>query len=91
MIDNFNMLSRKSDLNIRKINEQFYLTTFNSCYEVNLVGAAIVNAIGQDLTLGEICEKLAKKYENDDIIQIERDVVNFLEFLQEEGLITFES
>ena len=90
MINNLKELLRKEDLTIRKIENQFYLITFYSCYEVNEIGAAIVNIIGQDLPVKELGIKLAQKYGNDDVDQVTADALSFINFLLEEGLVTLE-
>lgn len=90
MINNLNEFVRNESLEIRKFGEQFYLTCSSACFEVNEVGAAIVNVIGKDLTLLELCEKISRKYDFDSIETIKDDVLSFINFLEENNLVSYE-
>lgn len=89
-IKNLKQLSCNDRLNLRKIQNKYYLIAGRSCYEVNNTGASIVNVIGQDITLEELCEKLSTKYHFEDISIIKSDVIKFINYLINEGMITTE-
>lgn len=86
MISNLNQITRESSLRLRRIQNQFYLFDSKQCFEINLTGAMIVNAIGEDLSINDLCEKLAQKFEDVNIETIKKDVNIFLGFLIDEGL-----
>lgn len=88
MINNLNELKRNEKLTLRKVGDQFYMLCGTDCYEVNNIGASIVNAIGKDITISVLCEKLSGKYDFPDVEQIRRDVYSFIDFLISEGMLT---
>ncbi len=88
MISNLNELVRNEKLSIRKVESQFYLLAGADCYKVNNTGVIITNAIGKDMTITELCKKLGAKFGYNDLVQIEQDVNNFIDFLIEEELVS---
>ncbi|MCL2221913.1 MAG: PqqD family protein [Oscillospiraceae bacterium] len=86
MIDNMNQLSRKNDAQLRKLDETYYIIAKNSCFEANEIGATIMNAIGKDLHIDDVCSKLSSRYEYDDVEGIKSDVYSFIEFLIENDI-----
>jgi hypothetical protein len=87
MINNLNELKRNEKLAIRKVGDQFYLVCGRDCYEVNDIGAVIVNAIGKDMPISVLCEKLSIKYDFSDLEKIRQDVYSFIDFLVSEDLL----
>lgn len=88
MIQNLNQLSTNNRIILRKIQKQYYLIVGSSCYEINNTGASIVNVIGQDLSIQELCKKISVKYNFTDIAVIERNLIEFISFLIDEGVIS---
>ena len=89
MIDNLNELNRNEKLRIRKIDEKYYLLCGTNCFEVNDIGATIVNVIGKDMDIEVFCEKISHKYEFDNLEIIRKDAISFIEFLIQEGLVSY--
>jgi hypothetical protein len=86
-IKNLSQLSRCEDLAIRKIEDTFYLVSVQGTYESNEIGATIVNAVGRDMAIEDLCQRLAEKYLDGDLMQIESDVNDYIAFLLTEGLL----
>ena len=91
MIDNLIQLKRKKQMQIRKLQDQFYLVGDGQCYELNITGAVIVNNIEKDITIDDLCKKISEKFSFPDIAQIRADVYSFIEFLCNEGIISYDS
>lgn len=87
MISNLNQLYRQDNVRIRKIENVFYLVCGRACYEINETGALIVNAIGKDLSIDKVCEKLSQIYKYTEIEQIRDDVEKFIEFIVDNGIV----
>lgn len=87
MISNLNQISRAAALRLRKIQDQFYLFDAQRCYAINITGAIIFNAVGNDMPVDELCKKLSEKFTNIDTINLSQDVENFIDFLLTEGLV----
>ena len=81
MISNMNQLCRANDAQIRKLEDTYYIITKTSCFEANETGATIMNAIGRDLHIDDVCRKLSARYEYDNVEKIKSDVHAFVEFL----------
>ena len=90
MVENLKDLTRNESLMLRKLNDNYYLLVESEAYEANEIGASIVNAVGRDLSISELCMKIAKKYSYDDVEQIKADVENYINFLLGEGLLIHE-
>jgi len=84
---NLNELDRNEDLNIRKLEDIYYFVIRGNAYEANEIGATIVNAVGRDMTIDELCSRIAKKYDNKDINQIKEDVNDYINYLLSEKII----
>ena len=89
IIKNLNEVSRHEDLVMRKLEENYYLMVGADVYEANEVGATIVNAIGRDLLVEELCVKISQKYDFNDIEQIRNDVSSYMDFLINKGLLIY--
>jgi hypothetical protein len=86
-----NELSRIGNTRIRRIEDAYYILSGRNCYEVNEIGAIIVNAVGKNLTMDEVCDKLASIYEFNDKDTINRDANEFIKFLLCEKIIEIHS
>jgi len=89
-INNLKQLSRCGDLVIRKLEDEFYLISSYGTYAANEIGATIVNAVGRDLSIDDLCLKLTEKYSDCDIDQIRSDVNTYISFLVSEGVLSCE-
>lgn len=87
IVTNLNKLNRNEDLNIRKLDEVYYFTIRGNAYESNEIGATIVNAVGRDMSIDELCIRIASKYAYNDINQIKSDIDSYIEFLLAEGIL----
>jgi len=86
-IINLNQVKKNDNLVIRKLNDNYFFTIGGDAYEANEIGAIIVNAIGKDLSIDNLCERLSKKYSFDDCEKIKADVYEYLRFLYTERLL----
>lgn len=87
-INNMRQLRRRDRSRIRKIENNYYLLSGNECYQVNEIGALIVNAVGKDITIDAVCEKLSIMYNNPDIAGVRMDVDTFINFIIEKGIVS---
>ncbi|MBD8917666.1 MAG: PqqD family protein [Lachnospiraceae bacterium] len=81
MITNLNQLTRKENVRLRRVENTFYIVCGKDCYETNETGALIVNAIGKDLSIDSVCEKLSDMYSYNDMEAIKTDVNEFVDFI----------
>lgn len=86
-IDNMNQLSRINNSRIRKIEEHYYLINTGDCYQLNEIGALIVNAVGKDLPMARVYSRLSEMYGLDDIETIAKDVDDYINFLLKENVL----
>lgn len=86
-INNMNQLSRTNNSRIRKIEEHYYLINKGECYQLNEIGALIVNAVGKDLPMDRVYSRLSEIYGFDDLDTIAKDVNNYVRFLLKENLV----
>lgn len=87
MISNLSQLRRTDKSRIRKIEGAYYIVCGKNCYQANETGALIVNAIGKDIAIKTVCEKLASIYGYADTAIIEVDVHTFLDFLLDNKIV----
>jgi|GEM_PF-1556035 len=87
-IENMNQLKRMNNTRIRKIEQSYYLISNGECFELNEIGALVVNAIGKDLSFGKVCMRLSDIYSYKNIEIIERDVSNYIDYLIENDIVT---
>ena len=80
-VDNMNQLKRSDNTRIRKIELSYYLIKSGECYEINEIGALVVNAIGK------VCERLSKMYNYENLKVIECDVRKFIDYLIENKIV----
>lgn len=86
-VDNMNQLKRSDNTRIRKIELSYYLIKSGECYEINEIGALVVNAIGKDLSISKVCERLSKMYNYENLKVIECDVRKFIDYLIENKIV----
>lgn len=84
---NFKIYNRKSNLRVRKFNEEYYMLCSGKCYEINEIGAIIVKYLGQDIEVKELSNKINEVYSDTNPEIIEKDIEVFISFLYDEGLI----
>jgi len=89
-IEKLDQLKRNEGVTMRKLDSTYYFISKQGTYEVNEIGATIVNALGRDLSINELCRKISEKYSFDDLNQIRHDVNNYIEFLLSEGILISE-
>lgn len=87
-ITNLNQIERNPELRIRKVQEQYYIFDRNKCYAVNTTGAVVVHALEKDYPMQEFLVRLSEKFNMCDINQLKSDVLEFLDFLEREELIS---
>ena len=81
MITNLNQLTREENVRLRRVENTFYIVCGKDCFETNETGALIVNALGKDLSIEAVCEKLSDIYSYDDVDAIKTDVIEFVNFI----------
>lgn len=86
-IKNMNQLKRNENSRIRKIDNNYYILSGRDCYQINEIGALIINAVGKDLTINMACEKLSVMYNNPDVESIVNDVHKFINFIIENKIV----
>ncbi|MCL2717464.1 MAG: PqqD family protein [Lachnospiraceae bacterium] len=89
-VENLNELQRNKDFIIRKLDDVYYFMSGQDVFEANEIGATIVNAVGRDLSIDELCTRIAQKYSYDDLNQIRIDVDSYITFLLSEGVLLHE-
>lgn len=87
-ITNLNQIKRNPELRIRKVQEQYYIFDRHKCYAVNTTGAIVVHALEKDYPMQEFLDRLSKKFNMCDINQLQNDVLEFLDFLEREELVS---
>ncbi len=84
---NFEQIVRKEGLRVRGIESEYYIIGNGKCYKLNELGALVIKYTGQKMELKDFCAKVSQKYHEEDLDKIEKDVLNYIDFLKEEGLI----
>ena len=88
MLKNLNEIKKCENVTVRKVEEKYYLLRSGKCFRVNETGILIVKYIGKDMLLDEFCDKLVKKYGNEQMLdQVKQDVVRFIQFLSDNEMI----
>jgi len=90
IVNNLIELKTYENISLRKINDTYYVIRGVETYELNEIGAIIVNALGKDITVEELCNRILKKYNHDNIEQIKLDVNTYINFLINEKIINHE-
>ena len=86
-VKNMRELGRNESLSIRKIERLYYLVTNQGVYEANEIGATIVNAVGRDLSIDDMCLRISQKYSHNNLEEIKNDIEKYIEFLLTEGIL----
>lgn len=84
---NLNKYNKKLDTRVRKLNNNYYLLGQKKSYSVNYLGAVVLKYIGSDIDVLDLAKKISNFYELDNIFEIKTDIINFIKFLLNEGLI----
>lgn len=87
-VTNLNQIKRNPELRIRRVQDQYYIFDRHKCYAVNTTGATVVHALGKDYPIHEFLDRLSKKFNMCDLKQLQSDVFDFLDFLEQEGLVS---
>lgn len=87
MGDNFSQFKRVDGVRLRKIEEKLYIFYNEGYYEINEIGALVLQHISRDVKIGDFCDKVITKYQGVEKKQVEQDVLSFLEFLKNDKLI----
>lgn len=88
MIKNLNQLTRNENVRLRRVENTFYIVCGKECFETNETGALIVNALGKDLSIDSVCEKLSDMYSYNDMEAIKTDVNDFVDFIIANNIAT---
>lgn len=86
-IENMSQLKRSDRSRIRKIDNSYYLVSGKDCYQINEIGALIINAVGKDITIEAVSKKLSVMYNNPSIENIYSDVQEFINFIIEKKIV----
>lgn len=86
-IENMSQLKRSDRSRIRKIDNSYYLVSGKDCYQINEIGALIINAVGKDITIEAVSKKLSIMYNNPSIENIYSDVQEFINFIIEKKIV----
>lgn len=89
-ISNFIQIKRNPDLRIRKVQEQYYIFDRHKCYAVNFTGAIVVHTLEKNYPMKDFLDKLSEKFDVNDFDTLQKDVITFIEFLAQVGLVTIE-
>lgn len=87
IIENMGQLKRSDRSRIRKIDNTYYLVAGKDCYQINEIGALIINAVGKDITIEAVSKKLSVMYNNPSIENIYSDVQEFINFIIEKKIV----
>lgn len=89
MINNLKQINKKSNYIFRKLSGDFYLIGNGACYKLNITGATVINALGKDIDIDEVCKRLSLKFAHSNIQEIRTDVDAFLQFLISEEIADY--
>ena len=81
-MNNLNEINKNENAIIRKLEDNYYIFIDGKCYKVNETGALVYKYIGSDMPISLFCQKMAKKYDSESSEMIMKDVMAFIEFLE---------
>ncbi|HEL1773398.1 PqqD family peptide modification chaperone [Streptococcus suis] len=84
---NLNQYKKELDTRVRKLNNNYYLLGQKKSYSVNYLGAVVLKYIGSDIDILDLAKKISNFYKLDNTFEIKTDIINFIKFLLDEGLI----
>lgn len=85
--ENLEKYSLPLGIRVRKINKDHYIIGKGMYFKINQISSDIISDLGNNITVHELAKNLSGIYEVEDVKEVERDVINFIDQLLKQNVL----